>query len=386
MNNQIYGLVVKIAERCNLNCTYCYMYNHADQQYLSRPAFMSHEVFRALIERISSHCDSYVNHSMGVTLHGGEPMLFDPHKLDTWLTEAEQLLGKKVTFTVQTNATLVSDDWIALIKKHHIRPSVSLDGPPAIHDEFRVDHAGKGSHDRVVAGLQKLIEADLTPNVLCVINPRQSGIDVYHHLRSLGIRRMNFLWPDVSHDFKSVLYGQLGPTPVADFLIPIFDKWFHEDDPDIAIRIFVEAIRIMYGASPGTDTLGKATEDYLIIDTDGSILANDALKVCYDGAPESSLNVLHHSFDDLEKGDPLLFQLVNEGMPLCETCLACPELDTCGGGAVPHRYSRANGFLNPSVWCADLLKFLGHVRSTILPFSGPFESVQIDSVASPSGN
>jgi uncharacterized protein len=142
----------------------------------------------------------------------------------------------------------------------------------------------------------------------------------------------------------------------------------------------------MYGASPGTDTLGKATEDYLIIDTDGSILANDALKVCYDGAPESSLNVLHHSFDDLEKGDPLLFQLVNEGMPLCETCLACPELDTCGGGAVPHRYSRANGFLNPSVWCADLLKFLGHVRSTILPFSGPFESVQIDSVASPSGN
>ncbi len=379
MNTRISGLVVKIAERCNLNCTYCYMYNHADQQYLSRPAFMSHEVFLALMNRVASYCDAHGYHTMGLAFHGGEPMLFDPEKLDAWLTEVKPIVGDKVLYTVQTNATMVGDAWIALIKKHGIRTSVSLDGPPEIHDEFRVDHAGKGSHDRVVAGLRRLIDEGLDPNILCVINPRQSGIKVYHHFRSLGLRRMNFLWPDVSHDFKPVLYGNLGPTPVADFLIPIFDEWFNEDDPDISIRIFIEAIRIMHGAVPGTDTLGKTTEDYLIIDTDGSILANDALKVCFDGAPESSLNVLRNGFDDLDKGDPLLYQLVNEGMPLCETCLACPELETCGGGAVPHRYSRANGFLNPSVWCADLLKFLGHVRSTIAPFCGVVESAQVAS-------
>lgn len=378
MNNLIYGLVVKIAERCNLNCTYCYMYNHADQQYLSRPAFMSREIFFALMHRISSYCDANGDHTMGLTFHGGEPMLFDPHKLDEWLTEARSIVGRKVDYTVQTNATIVTDDWIELIKKHRIRTSVSLDGPPAIHDEFRVDHAGKGSHDRVVTGFRKLADAGLSPYILCVINPRQSGLEVYHHFRSLGIRAMNFLWPDVSRDFKPILYGNLGPTPVADFLIPIFDEWFREDDPGIVIRIFIEPIRIMHGAVPGTDTLGKVTEDYLIIDTDGSILANDALKVCFDGAPESSLNVLHHGFDELDKGDPLLFQLVNEGMPLCETCLACPEVDTCGGGAVPHRYSRSNGFMNPSVWCPDLLKFLGHVRSTIAPFEAIFQSSQIE--------
>jgi uncharacterized protein len=382
MNSRINGLVVKIAERCNLNCTYCYMYNHADQRFRTRPAFMSREVFRALADRISAYYDAHEGHALGLAFHGGEPMLFDPCKLDEWLTEVAPLVGGKVRYTVQTNATLVSDEWIALIKKHGIRTSVSLDGPPEVHDEFRVDHSGQGSHARVVEGLRKLLDAGLDTNVLCVINPRQSGIEAYRHLRSLGIRRMNFLFPDVSHDFKSVLYGNLGPTPVADYLIPIFDEWFREDDPEVVIRVFVEAIRVLHGASPGTDTLGKATQDYLIIDTDGSILANDALKVCYDGAPESSLNVLSHGFDDLEMGDPLLFRLVNEGMPLCETCLACPERETCGGGAVPHRYSRIRGFMNPSVWCADLLKFLGHVRSAISPFADPPEQTQLDSALS----
>jgi len=347
------------------------MYNHADQRYRSRPAFMSHEVFRALARRISQYCDAHPGHSMGFVFHGGEPMLFDPRVLDEWITEAAPLVGRQVAYTIQTNATLVSDEWIEVIKKHRLRTSVSIDGPPEVHDAFRVDHKGRGSYEATVAGLRKLLGAGLDTGVLCVINPQQAGLEVYRHLRSLGVRRMNFLVPDVSHDFKPRLYGSLGPTPVADYLIPIFDEWLAEDDPDVSIRIFVEAIRVLQGASPLTDTLGKATQDYLIIDTDGSILANDALKVCFDGAPESELNVLRHGFDDLASGHPLLAQLVNEGMPLCAQCEECPERNTCGGGAVPHRYSRANGFMNPSVWCADMLKLLGHVRSAISPFFSP---------------
>ena len=381
MNSLIKGLVVKIAERCNLNCSYCYMYNHADQQYLSRPAFMSDEIFRSLIDRVTGYCSARPDHKMGLVFHGGEPMLFDPQRLDSWLTEAKPLAGQQVSYVLQTNATLVTDEWIAVIKKHNIQSSVSLDGPPKVHDEFRVDHKGEGSYDKTVAGLKKMIDAGLNPGVLCVINPRQSGIEVYRHFRSIGLRRMNFLFPDVSHDFKPILYGELGATPVADYLIPIFDEWFEEDDPNIKIRIFTEAIRVLYGASPRTDTLGLATQDYLVIDTDGSILANDALKVCFDGAPESGLNVKQHGFDDLEKGNPLLFQLVSEGMGLCQQCLDCPERNACGGGAVPHRYSRSNGFMNPSVWCDDLLKFLGHVRATILPFSGSFSVEHSESMA-----
>src|SRR5262249_43475301 len=159
-----------------------------------------------------------------------------------------------------------------------------------------------------------------------------------------------------------MMYPALSPTPIADYLIPIFDEWFADDDPDVLIRIFNETIRVLYGGASGTDSLGNRVQDYLVIDTDGAILANDSLKVCYEGAPESGLNVLRDDFDSLARGAPLLYQLVSEGVPLCSICQACPERDTCGGGYVPNRYSKANGFMNPNVWCKDLMKFITHVR------------------------
>jgi uncharacterized protein len=383
VNAIIRGLVVKIAERCNLNCSYCYMYNLADGRYASRPVFMSRDVFQALVTRIHAYCRDRPSHKVGVIFHGGEPMLFDPAEFDAWLSAATPLIGDVVSWVLQTNATLVTDEWVRLILKHGIRTSVSLDGPPEVHDAFRVDHTGRASHARTLDGFRKLRAAGLTPNVLCVINPLQSGLDTYRHFRQLDIRRMNFLLPDVSHDNKDTIYPGLGSTPVADFLIPIFDEWFRADDPSIEIRLFTEAIRVLYGAESQTDALGNRPQNYLVIDTDGSILANDALKACYDGAPESGLNVLQHSFDDLRAGTPLLYNVMSESIPLCEQCQRCPERDVCGGGSLPNRYSSTAGFMNPSVWCRDLLKFLAHVRNQLDAVGCPALPRTTDSVPVP---
>jgi uncharacterized protein len=366
MPNLINGLVVKIAQRCNLNCSYCYMYNHQDQSFRSRPVFMSHEVFRALCKRIRSHCESNPGHTISVVLHGGEPMLFDPHTLDSWMNAEGEALTKHARFGMQTNASLVSDAWIDVMKRHSIHPGVSLDGPPEIHDLERIDHAGKGSYDKTIDGLRRLIAAGLDPGLLCVINPKHSGIAIYRHFRSLGVKRLNFLLPEVTHDSRRLFYGDPGPRPVAKYLIPIFDEWWAEDDPDIHIKLFHEVIKIILGGVPNTDTLGNSLFDYLVIDTDGSIHGNDCLKITYEGASETGLNVLEYGFEDLRKGNPLIFQLMNEGMPLCQKCLSCSELDICGGGPVTQRYSRSNGFLNPSVWCEDLLEFLRHIKQAVV--------------------
>jgi uncharacterized protein len=72
-----------------------------------------------------------------------------------------------------------------------------------------------------------------------------------------------------------------------------------------------------------------------------------------------------NSFDDLRTGLPLVYQLTFEQLPVATTCAVCPELHTCGGGSATNRYSRARGFDNPSFWCKDLLKTIGHVRSAI---------------------
>jgi uncharacterized protein len=116
---------------------------------------------------------------------------------------------------------------------------------------------------------------------------------------------------------------------------------------------------------------------YVIVESDGSIEPLDALKVCEDRLTRTGLNVLQHGFDDLAGGRSLLHQLVNEGLQLPTACRACPEKDVCGGGYYPHRYSRERGFDNPSVWCADILKLIGHLRAHI-PGERVFEAAGSD--------
>jgi uncharacterized protein len=176
---------------------------------------------------------------------------------------------------------------------------------------------------------------------------------------------MNFLFPDATHDVKERLYGQYGKTPIADYLIPVFDEWVDEDDPSVKVLCFEEMIKAILGGKVSSGLIGNSRANYLVIDTDGSIQALDALKVCWEGVPESGLNLFEHGFDDLYKGLPLLHRVVHEGIPMCATCEACDERAICGGGYLPHRYSRINGFDNPSIWCQDLLKLFAHVRNYI---------------------
>ena len=293
-------------------------------------------------------------------------MLMGTERFRRYINRARVTQGEKLdSIKIQSNATLVDDDWIATLRELKITVGVSIDGPPEINDMFRVDHAGKGSHASVLKGLRRLQEHDLLSGVLCVVNPAHSGLGIYGYFRSLGITRMNFLFPDATHDVKQKLYGQYGQTPVADYLIPVFDEWVNENDPAVKVTCFEDIIRAILGGKTRSDLIGNSRANYLVIDTDGSIQANDALKVCWEGTSESGLNLFEHGFDDLHRGLPLLHRIVHEGMPLCATCEACRERETCSGGYLPHRFSSANGFDNPSIWCEDLLKLFAHVRNYV---------------------
>ena len=119
----------------------------------------------------------------------------------------------------------------------------------------------------------------------------------------------------------------------------------------------------MMGGDATSDAFGNGVNSYLIVDTDGSIQPNDALRVCEHGITQTEANVKFAGFDDLARTAPFAYRLLTKGIELCATCQACPEVAVCGGGYVPHRYSRERGFDNPSAWCDDIKRLLRHMRS-----------------------
>jgi uncharacterized protein len=363
----ISAIILKLASRCNLNCSYCYLYSHDDQTYLDKPKLISDRVFDATLNRIGRYCDRQgPDAGMAVVFHGGEPTMIGHHRFDVLATRARERLGSRLAgFAMQTNALLLSDDWIAVLKRHNVHVGVSLDGDEAIHDSARVDHHGRGSHARTLRGIELLKAHGVEPRILSVVNPGRSGADAYRYLRGLECRSMDFLLPDVSHDNKARFYGAFGATPVADFLIGAFDAWFDEGNGAVRVRLFWDLLKSLLGGAGSTDAFGNPLMSYLIVDTDGAVEALDALRVCAPAMSQSGLNVLTDDLFDLHRGLPLLQQAVHDGFPLPSGCKACPDRELCGGGYLPHRYSHARQFDNPSVWCADIRKLLTHARSRL---------------------
>lgn len=356
-------VVLKLASHCNLNCSYCYLYNHEDDSWKSRPAFISDDVYDAALAALAAYCSRPPAGPIEILFHGGEPTLVGAKRFAALVARARSVLGPALaSIGLQTNATRIDRQWVDVLVDGGVGVSISLDGPPEIHDLARVNRGGGGSYYAALRGLDLLRAANLDPGVLCVVNPAASGRRIYDHFRSLGLRGFTFLPPDVSHDNKATLLRGLPLTAVGDYLIGVFDAWLDEDDPDVRVEPFADLLKSMMGASGGGDLFGNPAQSYIIIETDGAIETLDALRVCENGITRTELNVRTHGLDEIAGLNPLLDRMLRSGLPLCATCRNCGDVGVCGGGYPPHRFSRARGFDNPSVWCADIKALLDHVR------------------------
>jgi uncharacterized protein len=360
------GVVLKVVAPCNLNCSYCYVYSGHDQTWRHRPPLMDEAMARQVVARLARHCDARPGHRIEICLHGGEPLMLGPRRFRRVVEVIREGMGERLAaLNLQTNAVLVDRQWAELLSELKVAVGVSLDGPAAIHDAARVDHRGRGSHARAVAGIRRLQEAGIDVSALCVVQPGASGEAVYRFLRSLDILHIDFLLPDVSHDDWQRLFGHLPPTPAADYLIGAAEAWLAEDDPAVFIRLLSDIFGLVLGGSSRTDAFGGGPMPYLVIETDGGIHANDALRSGAEGLDASGLNVLHNDLDDLCRGPRLVRDLFAGAIPKPDACRSCREFKLCGGGYMPHRYSRDRGFNNPSVWCADILKLFAYARAKL---------------------
>ena len=338
-------------------------YNKGDTTWRTRPRLMPQDTFRATLDRIAEHCALAGQTAVRITFHGGEPCLIGSARFDRWCEMIRRRLdGIDVHLTVQTNGVLLDRTWAEVLARHRVQIGISVDGPAELHDRARVDKRGRGSHARVVRGIDALRAQGLPFGLLCVVPLGADPLAVHHHLLGLGSRNLSYLLPDFTHDTVAEVRGTYGPTPCADFLIPIFDDWWAGSDLDLRISLFRTIALLIMGGSPGADIFGNDPLGFVVVESDGAIEDLDCLRVCADGITGTGLAVQRNRFADLAQASPLHRRFLLTGSALPGGCAGCPEATTCGGGYLPHRYSQDRGFDNPSVWCADLLAVFTHLR------------------------
>lgn len=355
-------VIVKIAERCNLNCPYCYMYAGPDQSWRMRPRFLSPLYSNALVERLQEFLDSSSDAFIDVNFHGGEPLLFGRQRWRDLLSHlSERLPAGRFRMAVQTNGVLLDEAWLGLFLEFGVTWCISCDGPPELHDRFRRFHSGRPSARLVEAALRLSSREQysaLFSGALSVIHPEADGAEVVRYFYDLGIRGLDLLIPDAHHATPATDRSHCDHEALLAYLTSAFDQWIAYQDPDFGIRIFEEFIRGIFGRPSQVDAFGGDLSNAVVVETDGSYQLVDVLHICGEDEVATPLNVARHSLAAFHRHAAAV--LPNA----CGQCRACPVFGVCGGGYLPHRFD-GKGFDNPSVYCDVLYKLIIHIRNHV---------------------
>lgn len=263
---------------CNLDCEYCFFLTK-EELYPGSGFRMPPDVHEAYISQLLAAqrgADEIV-----VAFQGGEPTLMGIEFFARTLELERQFAapGQQILNTMQTNATLIDDEWAAFLKANDFLVGVSIDGPRAMHDVYRVDKGGKPTFDRVIAGLDALKRHEVEWNALVTVNSANGdhGREVYTFLRDeLGATFMQLI-PIVEHAGGE----QASPRSVSgrqygQFLIEVFEEWVRHDVGDVFVQMFDTALAHWMGMHQvGMCVHARTCGDALALEHNGDLYSCD---------------------------------------------------------------------------------------------------------------
>jgi uncharacterized protein len=336
-----------------------------DEGWRKQPKQMSDAVLNQVAARLAAQL-ALQSKPFSIVLHGGEPLLLGASKLSRFCRTLREALPHPCGIHVQTNGVLLSDEIIDVLVRYDVGVSVSIDGPQAVHDENRKDHRGKGSFERVRAGIGRLVSREdalpLFAGVLAVIDPHSDPGEVYSSLKQTGAPSLDVLPRDGNWD--QLPSGKRAPDTIeyGQWLERLLDAYLADSEPP-NLRLLDDMLRLVLGGRSTKEGLGTTDYGILVIEPDGTVDKNDTLKVAGRGADrfERRWTVWEHGFEEILGSDEFL-AYYRQQRPVAAACASCPELAVCGGGMVAHRWSAARGFDNPTIFCADQRHLIGRMR------------------------
>ncbi|MGH6849695.1 MAG: radical SAM protein [Methylocella sp.] len=355
-------IVFKIVERCNINCTYCYYFNMGDSSAFQHPPVVSIDSAERIANWLAVGCRELQTKELLITFHGGEPMMLKPEKFDAICRSFTDRLGRMVNvyFSIQTNGTILTDKWLSTLCKHRVNVGISIDGGRRAHDRYRLDRRGRSSFDKTEKNLITLVRAaavssDIMPSTISVLDCRNNYSEIYSYIRGLGVRRMSFLLPDCSFDDGFNVTEETA-RQYGEALFQVFKAWMTEDDPGVEIRFiseFLQNFRTREGDQPWFEESANKSRarQVLIVHSDGRVSVSDSYIPAlswYSNTPQCYIHdtslrdfLTNEIFDEIELATTTL----------SVKCQECKWKSICRGGDLENRYSKENGFNNPSVYC-----------------------------------
>jgi uncharacterized protein len=364
-------ILVKIASRCNINCTYCYVYNMGDDNWSHMEKFMTTETINALCDSLDIIV-AQQKKCFSVVLHGGEPFLLGENRLRFLLKSLRNVLPEQYPISIQTNGMLITTPILDICSTFKVSVAVSIDGPEAVHNKYRVTHNDQGTFDRVVAGINMLKAhpdaSFLYAGLLAVIDPLSNPLEVYDFFKGLQAPSVDFLYKDGNHTKLPLNKSSVFSVEYGSWMVELLEIYINDSNP-IKVRVLDDMIKSLMGGVVTKEGMGLTDFSIVIIDTDGTIMKNDTLKSTYNGADkfDQPLNIKDTNLIDFLCSDEFN-EYKRMQRPSNSKCLSCPELHVCGGGMILNRWSKENNFDNPSVYCADQLHLIKAIRKTLAQY------------------
>jgi len=336
-------VIIQATPFCNINCRYCYLPDRLSKKRIS------FETLSKIAERLFE--SPFVADEVTIVWHAGEPLVLPI----SFYEEAHAVIqrhnthGVKLVWSIQTNATLITNEWCDFFKRHNVRVGVSLDGPENVHDASRIDRAGRGTFNRAMRGVHLMREAGLRPGVIAVVTADALSYpeEIWQLFLDNGVGHIGFNPEEVEgFNAKSSMHREGIEESYRLFLKQILTLRAATPSPP-ALREYDSALRhIRSGVNQarGQDNVPMAIINF---DCDGNISTFSPELLTARHEPYGNFifgNVYEHSLEQILQTDKFIQinSAIQQGVQECRD--TCDYFMFCGGGSPSNKIAETGTF------------------------------------------
>lgn len=347
----LYVMLKPAGAHCNLTCKYCY-YLEKNKLY---PTAQRHLMSDEMLEQFTrEYIEAQTMNQVLFTWHGGEPLLRSIDFYRKALSLQQKYAGgRRIDNVIQTNGTLLTDEWCEFFAQNHWLVGISIDGPQPDHDHYRLTAAGKPSWKKVMQGIKLLKKHGVEWNAMAVVNAYNANhpLEFYRFFKENGCQFLQFT-PIVERLTRhedgrtlasladkneiSLSEASVAPEQWGYFLCAIFDEWVRKDVGKIFVEIFDCTLANWMGISPGICAYSKECGHAGVMEHNGDVYSCDHFVF-----PEYKLgNIRDHSLIDMLYGEQQqeFSRLKHSSLP--RQCKECDMEFACHGECPKNRFMK----------------------------------------------